>query len=213
MTKTYKYLLIILTCFFITPLITKADCSYEREAELSRIASNVKFSYTYEIDENLKPNFTVQIMNVTNDIYISDDQGHTYQNQSEFSQTYLPGERITYTIYTTDDSCAKKEIMNYYLTIPFFNYYSLIPECKASPEFYLCRVWANSANYTVPQIIEKLNEYKAEANSNLKTESNQSWLEKIKLAFSEKNKLLQLISILVAAGILVMLVIIRKVKL
>ena len=65
--KQIKYVIFALMCMCVTPLITHAECDYQRKAELSRMASNVQFSYTY--DENI--DFTVNITNIIDDIYVS----------------------------------------------------------------------------------------------------------------------------------------------
>ena len=69
MKRVYKYLLVFLGSLFLFPLVSNAECSYERQAELSKIASNVQFSYTYEVVEGT-PQFNVNIINLTNDIYV-----------------------------------------------------------------------------------------------------------------------------------------------
>ena len=44
-----KYVVFTFICMIFVPLVSYADCDYQREAELSRIASNVQINYTYEI--------------------------------------------------------------------------------------------------------------------------------------------------------------------
>ena len=64
-----KYLIFFIICFFLNPIISNAECSYERQAELSKIASNVQIAYSYENDMG-NPVFSVNIINITNDIYV-----------------------------------------------------------------------------------------------------------------------------------------------
>ena len=57
-----KYVICALICMCVTPTFVHAKCDYQRQAELSRIASNVQLAYTYDSTE-----FTVFVSNLTID--------------------------------------------------------------------------------------------------------------------------------------------------
>ena len=79
-----KYLFVFVFCMVITPFMVHADCNYERTAELSKLASNVNFSYTYMIEkDNIK--YTVNAINIANDIYVKDNQSGIISKGSEFN--------------------------------------------------------------------------------------------------------------------------------
>ena len=68
-----KYVICALICMCVTPTFVHAKCDYQRQAELSRIASNVQVAYTYDSVE-----FTVFVSNLTSDLYITDNYGREY---------------------------------------------------------------------------------------------------------------------------------------
>ena len=71
-----KTILFIIAIALVLPFSVKAECDYEREAELSRIASNVQFSYTYRMNNNGSLVFDVNIINVPEDIYIIESENN-----------------------------------------------------------------------------------------------------------------------------------------
>ena len=71
--KKIKYVLFTLICMCVTPLITHAECDYQRQAELARLASNVQLTYTYNSDSG----FQVIMTNLTSDLYAVNNYGQT----------------------------------------------------------------------------------------------------------------------------------------
>ena len=118
--KRLKYLICFMVCVFACPLISNAECSYERQAELSRIASNVQFSYTYEMTENY-PRFTVSVTNITNDIYVIDDYGVIISGATEGNRTYQGSNNIEFVIYSNDSSCRGEKLLTQYVSFPTYN--------------------------------------------------------------------------------------------
>ena len=70
-----KYVICALICMCVTPTFVHAKCDYQRQAELSRIASNVQVAYTYDSVE-----FTVFVSNLTSDLYITDNYDEIKEN-------------------------------------------------------------------------------------------------------------------------------------
>ncbi len=166
--KYFKYVIFTLVCMFFIPLISHADCDYQREAELSRIASNVQVNYTYKITRGY-PTFTVNITNVTNDIYIEDNFEHSFSGKSEFSQDYRLGQNsVEYTIRSNDNNCKGYSILTKYVNFPYYNQFSVLPECQNS-DLEMCSLWYNSSSYTQDEFLEELQKVK----SNKKTVSTE----------------------------------------
>lgn len=152
-----KYVMFSLLCVFISPFIVKADCSYEREAELSRIASNIQLSYTYEII-NGYIQYYVNITNVTEDVYIIDSLGNRFSSNKEFVQKYsLGNNKMQFTIYSNDSNCKNEEILTKYLNFPYYNQFSNVPECQQYKELDLCSLWYNTSSYTYQNFVNDLN--------------------------------------------------------
>ena len=153
-----KYVFITLI-LLMAPNIVHAECSYERVAELSRIASNVQFSYDYEMVAD-NPIFTVHINNLANDIYITDNYGQQYIGTGEYNAVYQNGEEIAFTIFSNDSNCRNEEIITKYLSLPHFNVYSLDPVCTEIPNFQYCSLWLDNEGIDYATFINKANEYK-----------------------------------------------------
>lgn len=193
---------------FIFPLGAQADCSYERQAELSRVASNVQFSYSYEmVDKN--PIFTVNITNITNDIYIVDNYGRSYRGEGEKNAIYQSGDEITFTIFSNDSNCGNYSILKQYLTIPNYNSYSLDPICKEIPNFKYCSMWLDNEGINYDTFASEADKYKAEknANNNEENEEQVTWPEALLDAFLD-----HIYIPIIFVGLIVLIVIYRRMK-
>lgn len=161
--KQIKYVIFALICMCVTPLITHAECDYQRQAELSRLASNVQFSYNYSMSEGLV--FTLYINNLTDDIYIVDSYGQRFSGAGEKIVLYSPsrvsgfqsGDQVRYEIYSNDSNCSGSLLMTKYVNFPVFNTYSNLDECKQNPNFKYCQIWLNTNSLTYEQFVNELN--------------------------------------------------------
>ncbi len=156
------YILLSFSCLF--PFSVNAECDYQRKAELSRIASNVQFSYNY--DEN--NNFTVNITNLTDDIYIKYEDYATLYDQfirgGNEAQLVIPsGATVKFSIYSADNSCPDTFILEKYVSTPKYNSYSESEECKRNPEFKYCQKWMDTT-VTQTKFDTELAEYKNSLN-------------------------------------------------
>ena len=161
--KQIKYVFFAVICMCVTPLVTHAECDYQRQAELSRLASNVQMSYTYDVANGV--NFTLYMTNLTNDIYIVDEFGNTFSGVGEKSMLYSSsnvsgfqqGKQVGFEIYSNDNNCKDYLIMNKYINFPKFNAYSTLDECKQHPNFKYCQMWVDTSSITYDQFIDELN--------------------------------------------------------
>ena len=204
MTKT-KYLLIFTVSMLMFPLISKADCSYERQAELSRIAANVQLSYTYEM-VNGYPEFIVNILNLTEDIYIQDNQDYqTIIGPGEKNILYKDDDMsIKFDIYSADSACYGEKIFTTYIDLPKYNIYASSDECKKYPNFKYCGMWdKNSINSN--QFREELQKYTTP--SEVKTETQKTKLSEI---LQQHKK--EVIFCVVALIVLTLIIVTRKKK-
>ncbi len=172
--KVYKYLIVSLGCMFISPLVIHAECSYERQAELSRIASNVQFSYSYEMKSN-QPQFSVNITNLTNDIYIVDNYNNIFSGNGEKREQYSYGKTINFNIYSNDPLCYGEELMVQYVNIPHFNRYSEDEVCKNKEEYKLCQMWVNTSHLSIDQFRKEVNKYKKNEPKNNQIDTEETW--------------------------------------
>ncbi len=183
-----KYLLIILICMVIMPFNAKAeqipDCSIERTAELSRIASNVKFDYSYDVNASGIPSFYVTGSNINSNIYVIDDEGSRFNE--DFTRHYNNGQTITYTIYSNDAECRGKEIIKSYVTLPKYNYYSEFDECKGKSDLDICQKWTDNSGVTLNDFFNQVRIY--DEKKAVKT-SEPTFMEKI-MEFLSNNRMI-----------------------
>lgn len=206
MKRVYKYLFVFLGSLFMFPLVSNAACSYERQAELSKIASNVQFSYTYDI-VNGNPQFTVNIVNLTNDIYLENTNDISRQIISGIGEKTISGvngRTMNFTIYSNDNNCRGEKIVTKYLNIPKYNDLSNNEECKKNPNFKYCQVWADNENITIKQFETNLEEYKTN-NENQKDLQEQNIWTQIKKII-EQNKIVLIISAICVAFLIVCII-------
>lgn len=194
MKRVYKYLFVFLGSLFMFPLVSNAACSYERQAELSKIAANVQFSYTYDV-VNGNPQFTINITNLTNDIYIENTNDISRQIISgvgEKTISSVNGRTMNFVIYSNDNNCRGEIIVTKYLNVPKFNDLSSDEECKKNPNFKYCQVWTDNESITTEQFEETLEEYKTNNDNNGNLQDQDFW-QQIK-KFIEQNKIILIIS-------------------
>lgn len=160
MKQKLKYLFTATTCLLVIPFTVKADCDYQREAELSRIAANVQFSYNYVVNDYY-PDFSITATNMTSDIYVVDNYGQAYYQTPEFSGEYRDGETVTFTIYSNDNNCRGEELLTRYVTLPEYNPRVNTDDCKQNPSFSLCQMWTDTS-FTPEEFTTRLNQYKAQ---------------------------------------------------
>ena len=196
-----KYILVMII-IFITPGIVQAECSYERTAELSRIASNVQFSYDYDDDLN----FNVTISNLTNDIYITDDSMNFFSGTGEKNMNYINGTSISYSIFSNDPSCKDEKLLTKYVNLPSYNYYYSSDECQRYPNFKYCTLWG-ATDIDVEQFESELAKYiNSEDVVNNEVKKNNLWLD-----FLEDNKV-QIIVCLIGIIVIALIFVVRRIR-
>ncbi len=204
LTRKNKFILITLVLFaFPCFSHVQAECDYTRQAELSRIAGNVQFSYTYEANEVGNPEFTVIISNLTNDIYIKDNENDAIiSGIGDKRLSYSNGSSIEFEIYSNDSNCAGEMILSKQINLPHYNFYSQSEECQDYPEFAYCQMWMNS-DISLSNFNKAFNKYKQDLQnkqgSNIEKEG--AW-ERF-LTFVEENLIILIICLI---GIIILII-------
>ena len=163
--KRGYYSLVLFFCMFIFPTFVHAECSYERTAELSRIASNVQLSYNYKLEYGLE--YDVHITNLTSDVYAMDNFGNVFTGNTDITKHYshdddvsfYSGDTIYYNIYSNDDNCKGEYLLKKYITLSNYNEYSTFPECMKYPDFKYCQKWISSRGIDSEIFKEELKKY------------------------------------------------------
>lgn len=202
--KTKYVLFLIIVCLF--PNVVHADCSYERMAELSRIASNVQFSYDYEIEKNIDTRavFYVDVSNITSDIYIEDEYKNKVFNSGRINQKYFSEQTAVYHIYSNDASCKNELLLTKYLSFPIFNPYSQKEACQKNPSFKLCAVWMDTSMYHQEDFNAELEKY-----TNLQTIKSDKEKQKSLTSLLDNHKN-EILLVLIACVLLLVLTLIGR---
>ena len=163
--KRFGYVIFTLFCMCVTPLITHAECDYQRKAELSRIASNVQLNYTYDMSNGVI--YTLYMTNLTDDIYVIDEYGNQFVGTGEKSLIYSSvdvsgfrsGDQTAFKFYSNDNNCKGELITTKYVNFLKHNSYSNLEECKQNPSFKYCQVWLDTSHINYEKFKNELNQY------------------------------------------------------
>ena len=178
--KQIKYVIFALMCMCVTPLITHAECDYQRKAELSRMASNVQLSYIYDANYG----FQVILTNLTNDLYTIDNYGNVIYGGKEHSFDFASG-KISFDIYSLDSNCSGK-LTTKSIDLPTVNSFSYYSECNQYPQFKYCQLWGDFA-ISDEQFNVELKEYKNNINKKTYTKNDKESVLDVVLDVFNKN--------------------------
>lgn len=209
MKEIYKYLLIFVGSMFIFPTLSHAECSYERQAELSRIAGNVQASYNYSISGD-RPEFVTNITNITNDIYVIErSTNKMITNETNGFEEDMAGETVIYDVYSNDNNCKGELLTSKYVTLPSYNNFSNIEDCEDYPEFKYCQIWMNTENVSQDHFEQELEKHKEEGLAeNDKGQSSENILQN----FFNQNKTWIIITFSSFVLIILLIVIKRRLR-
>lgn len=129
----------------LSPMMVNAlNCSDEEYANVSKLASNVKLSYEYKIDENNNITYVITFSNLTSDMKILDNKlvkvYQRFRNGKDFSFTTDVGGSYTFEIFS--NHCASK-LTNKTIYIPEYNKLAIDERCNGLEEYNVCNRWSN----------------------------------------------------------------------
>lgn len=205
-----KYVMFSLLCVFISPFIVKADCSYEREAELSRIASNIQISYTYELKNGIM-NYLVNITNITDDVFVFDNYGNKF-TVGDHVKNYISVSELSFDVYSMQAECMHEKILTKHLTLPIFNQFSILPECEKYPNFRLCTLWLDTSKYSKSDFESALNKYNDDLLNNKEIEEEKKWFEIVWNLLTNEDNFIYFILTIVGILFLIIYFIVKKVR-
>lgn len=198
-----KIIAFFLLLLFIFPNNVRAECDNTRLSDLSSIAGNVRLSTTYRLVDNY-PIFTVEISNITDDIYLVDNKGTVFTKASNVKD-YYHFQSPSYVIYSNDPNCYGFKLLERNISIPHYNTYSLLDVCKNSPGDSLCGLWGYSGFATEEEFLKAFNE-KYSTNTLVIDDE----VEKTTSSFNVY--LIVAVAIILTLGIVVLFVVRRKKK-
>lgn len=173
-----RYIVFALFCLFFFPIVTRAECSYERMAELNKIAGNVQVSYSYDPIKDANGNVVdvtsnLLFSNVSPDIYLVDDLDNVIDKDSVISYEF--SDDVEVSIYSKDPNCYGIQIVKNYISIPHINslYYS--DDCVQNPGFKFCQLWLDSNSIDYDVFKSELAKYKKQLEGDYNQSDNSSF--------------------------------------
>ncbi len=163
MKRIFTITLIIL-CLLLIPKVKASSCDDADIVRLTKIATNVNFSYTYqEYKDSVL--FTINLSNMNSEIYLKDfEHNKTYRYNGEIvnhATGYKDNQTVRFDIYSTK---CKELLFTNYVNLPPYNSYYDDPLCEGISTYYLCQKWSYvSLNYN--GFKAKIEEYKKEINN------------------------------------------------
>jgi len=173
-----KYLLFIMIMFFpFFNVYAEGECTTSELKRLREIASNVSFTYDYEIVEQKyteydEYTFKTAFYDITASNFNSEIKIRLKgYNDALFTETepvmgrFAAGETVQIEIVAyTKNLCSGKVLLTKNIKLPHVNFASFYDECRDYPDFKYCKEFANY-DITRDEFLEKLDEYKKENNN------------------------------------------------
>lgn len=162
-----KYVWFAILCMFVTPIITHADCDYQRQAELSRLASNVQLAYIYTDNQ-----FTIYMTNLSSDLYVTDMYGRVFRGDGNEKTFKSYSGNVYFDIYSNDNNCYGEKLLRKSINLPTLNSFISRDECSLYPNFKYCSAWGE---YSISdeQFMSELAEYKQELNKSIEAQKGE----------------------------------------
>lgn len=161
----YKLSLILFIVMFMLNInYVKADsCDKEDIARLKEIANMIDTSYEWFYNEEYNySSYDIKIFNITEEIYLVDDDGNKYSSSDVNSNGYVysssTGGDAKYYVYSSN--CNKK-LKTITIELPVYNFYSQYDECDgiSGEELDVCDEWYEG-DLSYNSFIEKVNKYR-----------------------------------------------------
>lgn len=226
--KTFLFLLLLLS-----RVNAKDTCSYTEKNELASLASNVVINYVSgSITTSLKGEnidayeqyfLDIKIYGMNSKLRIV---GQNHNNGREYKLTYRnvnPDDKsitirqdagstinnYTFSIYgSVETNCYSNKLRTIKITLPMYNYYSMLDICSDIQDYYLCNRFI-ATDISKLNVEEEITKYKEKlAKVKKEQEENNSVISKTVLAVS-KNKY-WIAGFIIIFGIIITILIIRR---
>lgn len=146
-----KKIYFLLICFFISPLISKAECTYADKEMYKKMAENIDVTYQVKsTDAAGNPVFEIDIANLARGLMVIDMQtGVRYQIKDRdgynlaISNITKSGEYLL-KVYTDRSStgCGVINLRTLKVEIPKYNKYYTRKECEGLTSYSVCQRWS-----------------------------------------------------------------------
>jgi len=180
-----KILFSIITVLLSINIVNAKSCSLEDQATVNNHAGLVTvsaspLSYTYtsnnsetgEEEETTAYTGMIYVNNVTEDLYITIDDGENvdtfkYSDAINDIITYNTGgmgyvKNYTVNVYATNTNCSKSAIRQLNVTVPRLNTYYSSDLCQENPDYFYCSQFMTVDDITYSAFYEGVTKYSEE---------------------------------------------------
>ena len=85
---------------------------------------------------------------------------------------YIWDNKADYTIYSNDNNCKGEVLLTKHISFPYYNQYSVLPECQKYASSELCSIWYDTSNYSELEFIDALTKVGNTSKELFKAEDN-----------------------------------------
>lgn len=135
-------------------------CSYQQQARLKGLASNINTSYDF-VEKNNKATFSITLTNLNPDLYIIDmtnNKTYEYTKDEIKINGYSSGQVVKYQVYSNVEFCSNL-LYTISVALPSYNPYYKESVCDGLNNYSLCERWTKH-NLNKEQFIERVNQYR-----------------------------------------------------
>lgn len=219
MRKCVLYISLSLLLFFLGGKNVKAECTYARQYELSKIASNIKANYT--VSEEPELFFTINIFNLTEDVYASVTNNVDISNPTYFYnptnlgnvsfESYDIYSKVQYkiAIKSLDTECGSATLRTISIITPRYNPFYSTALCQENKEYSLCYKWSDYET-TFEDLKERLSNIKEEENKKKEEKKELKWYEKLLKFIKDNYLILSIVVVVLGSAIVTTIIIVRK---
>lgn len=140
MNRTVKIILLIITCFFVKPILSNAEnCEVYVLSELNQHASHVTYDLSYSKTEGT---FSITVTNLNSKLMLEyDSKRYDGKYSTVTINNIIPGTSVNLEIHPSSySSCDTKDILRTItFQAPYHNNYLDSDECINYPELTVCK--------------------------------------------------------------------------
>lgn len=180
MKKIFKYLSLIIIFLITSNVYAIDECSTKEMNRLKELANNVKFTYSYQVEEESREEefiivlYKIEALNLSSDLRLSYDGKIVSANDIKNMSFY--NRHQVFELYSyVDNLCTDELIKKVVVDLPTVNsyYYFNKEKCLENPDFKYCQEFLDIKDISYEKIDKLFQEYiKKDDNNSSKKNNN-----------------------------------------
>ena len=179
MKRIFKYLSLIIIFLITSNVYAIDDCSTKEMNRLKELANNVKFTYSYQIEEESKEEefiivlYKIEVLNLSSDLRLVYDGKIVSANDIKNMNFYNKNQIFELYSYV-DNLCTDELIKKVVVDLPTVNsyYYFNKEKCLENPDFKYCQEFLDIKDISYEEIDKLFQEYTKKDDNNSSKKNN-----------------------------------------